>query len=212
MIISHAYKYVFLTTRKTASTSTALCLLQNLFEEGDISIRDYRPKFEHPEPIIPVQEGLSPGVRPHWDMRYIVEDTNIDLKEYKIFSVLRNPYERIISRAFYKTKGDCRNIFEARKVLTKGYVDEDDRDWPQSAYFKYNDEVIAEVWDYSRLDKLLPAFVRSYGKEPKHPLQRLKSEHRPTWATIESVITPAIKEKIDQVFAEDIELYNKYLL
>lgn len=206
MIISHAYKYVFLTTRKTGSTSAALYLLQNLFEKGDVSIRDFKPEYDHPDICKPTSTAT------HWDMKYLVDGSGIDLSTYKVFAVLRDPYERIISRTFYRNKGNCRNIFEARKMLTKGYVDEDDRDWPQSAYFKYNEEVVAEVWDYSCLDTLLPAFVRSYGKEPKYPLQRLKSEHRPTWATIESVITPVIKEKIAEVFAEDIELYNKYIL
>lgn len=209
MIISHAYKYVFLTTRKTASTSMALYLMQNLFEDGDISIRDYRPDFEHPVPVIPTQTGLPAGVRPHWDMKYIVENTDIDLKEYKVFAVLRNPYERIISRSFYKSK--CRNIFEAQSMLeTRGYIDEDDRDWPQSVYFKYNGEVLADVWHYTQIAETLPAFVRSYGKEPVHPLRNLKSEFRPTWATVSAVITPTIKQKIDEVFAEDIELYEKY--
>ena len=209
MIISHAYKYIFLTTRKTASTSMALYLLQNLFEEGDISIRDYRPEFDHPVPIIPTQEGLPAGVRPHWDMRYIVEDTNIDLSEYKIFAVLRNPYERIISRAFYKSK--CRNIFEAQAMLeSKGYIDQDDRDWPQSVYFKYNGEVLADVWHYDQIAETLPEFVRSYGKEPTHPLHRLKSGTRPIWATYDAVVTPAIKSKIDEVFAEDVAMWKKY--
>lgn len=211
MIISHAYKYVFLTTRKTASTSMALYLLQNLFEEGDISIRDYRPDFNHPAPIIPTQEGLPAGVRPHWDMRYIVEDTDIDLDEYKIFAVLRNPYERIISRAFYKSK--CRNIFQAQAMLeSRGYIDQDDRDWPQSAYFKYRGDVLADVWHYSQIAELLPAFVRSYGKEPVYPLHNLKSEFRPQWATPESILTPTIKQKINEVFAEDVKLYNKFKL
>lgn len=202
MIISHAYKYVFLRTRKTASSSIALYLMQNLFEEGDISIRDYRPKFDHPKPIM-----LS-DVEVHRDMSTLVESNMINLDEYRVFAVLRDPYERIISRAFYK--GECTNMFDARKMLTKGYVDEDDRDWPQSAYFKHEGKMLGEVWHYDQIADTLPAFVRSYGKEPTHPLLRLKSEFRPSWATSDTVLTPAIKQKISEVFAEDVELYEKY--
>ena len=202
MIISHAYKYVFLRTRKTASTSIAVFLMQNLFEKGDVSIRDYRPEFDHPEPVI-----LS-DVDIHRDMKDLIENSNVDINEYKVFAILRDPYERIISRAFYGPKGGCRNVFDARRILAKGYVDEDDRDWPQSAYFKYNGKVCAEVWRYDQIAETLPAFVRSYGKEPVYPLQNIKSEFRPSWATTEAVITPDIKRKIDEVFAEDIELYN----
>ena len=202
MIISHTYKYVFLRTRKTASTSIALYLMQNLFEEGDISIRDYRPEYEHPTPII-----LS-DVEVHRDMKELIESNMINLDEYKIFTVLRDPYDRIISRAFYK--GESRNLFDTQKILAKGYVDKDDRDWPQSAYFKYKGELLANIWHYDQIAETLPAFVRSYGKEPSHPLLRLKSNFRPSWAKVDSIITPKIKQKIDEVFAEDIDLYNKY--
>ena len=200
MIISHAYKYVFLRTRKTASTSIALYLMQNLFEEGDIAIRDYRPEFTHPNPT------MISDVEVHYDMTALIESNIINLNEYKVFAVLRDPYERIISRAFYK--GRCKNVFDTRKILAKGYVDEDDRDWPQSAYFKYNNKVCGEIWRYDQIAKILPEFVRSYGKDPAYPLRNLKSEFRPGWATPKAVITPDIKRKIDEVFAEDIELYN----
>ena len=202
MIISHAYKYVFLRTRKTASTSISLYLMQNLFEEGDVTIRDYRPAFEHPAPIM-----LS-DTETHYDMTTLVKSNMVNLDEYKVFAVLRDPYERIISRAFYK--GGCENLFDTQRILAKGYVDEDDRDWPQSAYFKYNGQVLADVWHFSEIAEMLPAFIRSYGKEPTHPLRRLKSEFKLSWATPQAIITPAIKQKIDEVFAEDIELYNKF--
>jgi hypothetical protein len=178
--------------------------MQNLFEEGDISIRDYRPQYDHPEPII-----LS-DVDVHRDMKDLVENSGLNLSEYRVFAVLRNPYDRIISRAFYRPKGACRNIFDARKILAKGYVDEDDKDWPQSAFFKYNGEVRAEIWHYSEISDTLPAFVRSYGKEPIHPLLNLKSDHTPPWAKAETILTPSIKQKIDEVFAEDVELFNRY--
>ena len=202
MIISRKYKYVFLRTRKTASTSIAEYLVRNLFEEGDMHIKGDRPEFANVHP------KMLGGIGYHHDIQILVESKLINLNEYTIFAVLRDPYERIISRAFHI--GSCKNIFEAQKILTKGYVDEDDRDWPQSAYFKYNGEVLADVWHYTQIAETLPAFVRSYGKEPVHPLRNLKSEFRPTWATVDSILTPKIKEKIDEVFAEDIDLYKKY--
>ena len=210
MILSHAYKYVFLGTRKTGSTSSEVFLLQNLFEKGDISSRDFRPEHEHPEITKPCSAHVLPGTTAHWDTKYLVERSGINLAEYKVFAVLRDPYERMVSRVFYKDKGNAQNIFEARQILSKGYVDEDDRDWPQSAYFKYNNKVIADVWDYRLIAELLPAFVLSYGKEPIYTLKKLKSTDRPVWATTKTVITPAIKQKISEVFAEDIELYNTY--
>jgi hypothetical protein len=144
-------------------------------------------------------------------MRYLIEDSGLDISKYKVFATLRDPYERLISRAFYRDKGNCKNIFQARQALSKGYIDEDDRDWPQSAYFKYNNEILADVWDYKKVSQLLPAFVQSYGKNPTQQLQYLKSSDRPAWATVDNIITPNIKQKIDEVFAQDVELYNRYI-
>lgn len=210
MIISHAYKYVFLGTRKTGSTSTELYLLQNLFEEGDICSRGFAD-YSHPRITKPSIAHVPPNTMAHWDMRYLIEISGIDINTYKVFAVLRDPFERIVSRAFYSNKGNSKNLFEARQILAKGYIDEDDRAWPQSAYFKYNDKVLAEVWDYKQLATLLPEFIRSYGKEPTHPLQQLKNTDRPAWATTKAVLTPEIRQKISEVFAEDIELYNRYI-
>ena len=210
MIISHAYKYVFLGTRKTGSTSTELYLLQNLFEKGDICSRNFAD-YHHPKITKPSTAHVPPNTIAHWDMRYLVETSGIDINTYKIYAVLRDPFDRIVSRAFYRNKGDSKNLFEARQLLAKGYIDEDDRDWPQRAYFKYNNEVLAEVWDYKQLATLLPNFVRSYGKEPTYPLQHLKNNDRPAWATTKTVLTTEIMLKISEVFADDIELYNRYI-
>ncbi len=202
MIISHAHKYVFLRTRKTASTSTALYFMQNLFEEGDISIRDFRPEFDHPKPT------LYDDTTVYYTMKYIIENNLVDLNEYKIYSTLRDPYERMVSRAFYKDQ--AKDVFMAQRILSKGYVDETDRDNPQHAYIVYNGSVVANIIDYDNLESELKAILASYGKEEKYSLQTLKSDSRPKWATTQTVITPKIKEKIDEVFAEDVALWKMY--
>lgn len=202
MIISHAYKYVFLRTRKTASTSIAEYLVRNLFEEGDVYVKGDLTEF------VNIYPKMSNDIGYHHDMKILVESNLVNLDEYKVFAVLRDPYERIVSRAFHT--GSCQNVFEARNILAKGYVDEDDRDWPQSAYFKYNGEMLAAVWHYDQIAETLPAFVRSYRKEPMYPMRRLKSDLRPSWATTDTILTSKIKQKISEVFAEDVELYEKY--
>ena len=202
MIISHAYKYVFLRTRKTASGSTALYLMQNLFEEGDITIRDLRPEYDHPAPT------LYDDTTVHYTLKYVIDNDLVDLNEYKVYATLRDPYERIISRAFYKD--DVKDVFMAQQVLAKGYVDEVDRANPQSAYIVHDGQVKANIFDYDNLETDLRKMIESYGKQEKYPLQRLKSDIRPKWATVQTVITPMIKQKIDEAFADDVKLWNMY--
>lgn len=65
-----------------------------------------------------------------------------DIDEYTIYSTLHDKYELIASCVFYKDEE--KDVFMAQKILNKGYVDEVDRDNPQSAYIVYNDEVFVE--------------------------------------------------------------------
>jgi hypothetical protein len=211
MIISHAYKYVFLGTRRTGSNSSELFLLQNLFEKGDIANRSFTPKYVHPEVIRPPTDNVPPGVKARWDMKYLIDYSGIDITGYKVFAVLRHPHDRLVSRVFYPlTLLGCRNLFHARHILSNGFADDEDRERPQSAFFKYEGRMVAEVWRYTEINTLFPEFVRSYGKEVKYPLTRLESQHTPTWANPKTVFTPEIIQKVNEVFAEDIELYNIY--
>lgn len=202
MIISHAHKYVFLRTRKTASSSTALYFMQNLFEEGDITIRDLRADFDHPIPTVYDDSSIN------YTLKYIIENDVVDLNEYKIYTTLRDPYERIVSRVFYK--GGAQDIFMAQKILAKGYVDEVDMLNPQSAYIVHDGQVKVNIIDYDVLESDLRKILMHHGKEEKYPLNRLKSGTRPPWATVQTIITPKIKEKIDEVFAEDLKLFKHY--
>lgn len=202
MIISHKHKYVFLRTRKTASSSTALYLMQNLFEEGDITIRDLRPEYDHPAPTLYDDSTV------HYNLKYVIENKIVDLNEYEIYATLRDPYERIVSRVFYKE--DVKNVFMAQRILAKGYVDEVDMLNPQSAYIVHDGQVKVNIIDYDNLESDLRGILTSYGVEEKYPLNRLKADVRPSWATVQTVITPMIKEKIDEVFAEDMKLWNTF--
>ncbi len=201
MIISHAHKYVFLRTRKTASSSTALYLMQNLFEEGDISIRDLRPQYDHPAPTIYDDSST------YYTLKYILDSGLID-ENYEIYATLRDPYERIVSRVFYK--GDVKDVFAAQKVLSKGYVDEVDRDNPQSAYILHNGSICVNIIDYRNLKEELRRILTKHGVVEKLPLQYLKSGVRPSWANVNTIVTPSIRKRIDEVFAEDVKLWNSY--
>lgn len=202
MIISHAYKYVFLRTRKTASSSTALYFMQNLFEEGDITIRDLRAEFDHPIPTVYDDSNIN------YTLKYVIENELVDPNEYKIYTTLRDPYERIVSRAFYK--GGAQDVFMAQKILAKGYVDEVDMLNPQSAYIVHDGQVQVNIIDYDTLELDLRKILMHHGKEEKYPLNRLKNGIRPPWATVSTVVTPKIKEKIDEVFAEDVALWKNH--
>lgn len=202
MIISHAYKYVFLRTRKTASSSTALYLMQNLFEEGDVTIRDLRQEYDHPAPTLYDDSVIN------YTLKYIIENNLVDLNRYKVYATLRDPYERIVSRVFYKE--EAKDLFMAQKILAKGYVDEVDMLNPQAAYIVYDGEVKANIINYVTLESDLRKILVEHGKEERHPLAKLKSGIRPSWATVETVITPKIKAKVDEVFCEDLKLWKYY--
>lgn len=176
--------------------------MQNLFEESDVSIRDFRPGVEHPAPVLYDDSTV------HYTLKYLIENNVVDINEYMIYSTLRDPYERIVSRVFYKD--ETKDVFMTQKILSKGYVDEVDRVNPQSEYIVYNDEVKVKIIDYDNLQSDLHTMLDFYGKQEKYPLNWLKSDVRPKWATVQTIITPMIKSKIDEVFAEDVALWNAY--
>jgi hypothetical protein len=176
--------------------------MQNLFEEGDISIRDLRPNHDHPAPTLYDDTAVQ------YTLKHVLENNLIDPATYKIYATLRDPYERIVSRAFYK--GNAQNVFEAQAILAKGYVDETDRDNPQSSYIVKDGCIVSNILHYGNIEAELKTILATHGKEEKYPLLRLKSEFRPSWATVGAVITPRIRDKIDEVFADDVELWRNY--
>lgn len=87
MIISHKHKFIFLKTRKTAGSSIEKYLYEYL-GPNDIctgSPRDDTPRLNHP-----TKDG-------HVGWKYIENKYPTEFKNYFVFSVERNPWDKIVS-------------------------------------------------------------------------------------------------------------------
>ena len=94
MIISHEHKFIFVKTRKTASSSLEK-LLSNYLGKNDIltgSINDKTPTM-----------NISTSVNPHVPVKWIKNHYPQSFKEYYKFTVVRNPWDYLVSLYTFHT-------------------------------------------------------------------------------------------------------------
>ena len=108
MIISHKHKFIFIHTNKCAGTSievslTSICGSDDII--GPVTLENLPPDYKHPEnydknkfeDTMSAEEIKSNIPLEYWE-------------EYTKFSVVRNPWDRMISAWFWQTRNDNRDL------------------------------------------------------------------------------------------------------
>ncbi len=169
MILSHAYKFIYIKTYKTGSTSieaalSRVCGPQDVLTEASETLRDVRQKpaqnyrIEHPlKPARPLWKTLllrperhyHPSVgyyehMPAWRIRAYAGETI--WRDYYKFSFERNPWDRQVSWYHYKTKSKA----DGARPSFDAFNADQRRAW-------------VENWDlYTQADKPILDFVGRY--------------------------------------------------
>lgn len=93
MLISNSRKFVFIKTRKVGGSSLEKYIIDNHFDESidqcTGSTVDNVPWYNLPD-----------GSRGHMDWNTIVA-LNPKVKEYKVFTIERNPWDKVVSQYFF---------------------------------------------------------------------------------------------------------------
>lgn len=120
MIISHKYKFIYIKTRKTASTSIEL-VLSTLLDpyQHDLATRlvksdeSLRSKLGIPGPMNFYRHDGKGSIKwkPHTSLQNLFESELYDkIKDYMVISSIRNPYDRQVSSYYW----DYRNVLKPR--------------------------------------------------------------------------------------------------
>ena len=216
MYISHKYKFIFLRTPKTASSSLSEFLIRNVddpdaiyteVDDTDIPgtldeniVNKYRKDFKHF----------------HFTLEDLVNEKVITpdhIRKYYCFAVLRDPIER--QKSFYyfykKWRPEHKNrpvsLQEYKSMAPHGFFKgEPNSKILQSSFLNFNGKQYGEYWLYENLDKHIETFIKEKGIWVRHNLPQHKSSFRNGHDDLrfdhESI------SRLRNVFQEDLNLYS----
>lgn len=199
MIISHKYKFIFIKTRKTAGTSLEV-YLSNFCGEDDI----LTPIFPHVEPHMAKNyEGYFNHISASEVKAKVGEKI---WKEYFVFCVERNPWDKTLSyyHMINKRNGDT--------ITFEQYLSGSDFciDFPAYTSSDNSKEIIVDkVLRYENLNEELAVIFKELGIPFDGELNvRAKSEYRTDKSHYSSVYSPEQARLIADAFRNEIELFG----
>jgi len=204
MVISHSNKFIFVRTPKNASTSIAAWLVNNYCDKNDIytHIGDARIGNNNvPQKVIDKYRKQYQFI--HLTPRQIIQEGIIDKEtflSYKLYGVLRNPLERVVSLYCFKHKNN--DIKNFRSVVKEhGHIPGDiNNARSQYEYFTVDGVLVANIWLYDNLSKHLTEFAGTHVNIPKFKTQFRKTP----W---EEFYDDATRNAVIKYFRDDYELY-----
>lgn len=236
MICSFEHNFLFVKTRKTASTSVELALTRMCGEQDivtPISPDDEIARFRqglHPRNYMdsPLRERLLDYVvtarvprlvklsRRHIGplrffnhMRAERIRSNLDDRWEQLvrFTVERHPYEKVLSKAHY-WKGVRKDCWDAdlSEIIDK-VIDSD-------CYLNYplytidGSLAVHEVLRYENLETELNAFLSRVGAPPAAPLAQLKGGFRTNRKPAEEILSSAQRARVRDAAAYEFELMD----
>lgn len=218
MYLSHKYKFLFLRTPKTASSSLSEFFIRNIPDPDAIYTH-----IEDSKMLGTLDPAISEKYHKDWQLFHLTVELLIkegiltleQAKEYKIVNVLRNPFDR--QKSFYyfykkwwqpRTPGTDEEYlhwtFDHRPELR----DEFNSGLKQTSFSKYNGETLGEYWLYEDLEKELNNFMDELGLEITSPLPNHKAGFRKN-KDQEFVFSQRSIDRIRHHFKEDCETYER---
>lgn len=210
MIVSHKYRFIFLRTEKTASTSL-MKVLQSLLDENDQQASMHRPSWAK---FSPIRHGALKRYVPQWfglhthaTARQVRDVVGRDIFDsYYKFAVERNPWDRQIS------------LYAHRKWKKGEPVDNFDRDmqsliYRNTSYVQLNNwsnyaiggNIVADrVIRYERLNEEIAELFTTLGIPGPIDLPRLRkyTADRPHYSTYYSNTT---RDLVAKWYAREID-------
>ena len=215
MYLSHKYKFLFLRTPKTASSSLSDFFIRNVDDPNAIYT-------EVEDSNLPgtLSEDVVGKHRPygfyHFTLQQLIDEnviTEEQARSYTCFALLRNPVDR--AKSFYyfykKFKSPHRpaSLDEYKAWTQLGvYRGEPNSAIVQANLLRINDQPVGRYWLYENLEQELFDFLYERKIEVKHPMPQHKTGIRKSRKD-EIEFDEECMKGLRSHFKRDFELYEK---
>lgn len=215
MYLSHKYKFLFLRTPKTASSSLSDFFIRNIDDPNAIytEVEDSNLPGTLDENIV---SKYRPYAFYHFTLDQLLDEgvlTEEQAKEYTCFALLRNPIDR--AKSFYyfykKFKAPHRpaSLDEYKAWTHYGvFRGEPNSGIVQTHLLKLGDEQLGRYWLYEDLEQELFDFLFERKIEVKYPLPRHKTDSRKSRKDEIEFDEESLRH-LRNHFREDFEMYEK---
>jgi len=220
VIISHEHRFIFVRTRKTASTTMEILLSKHV-GTGDVvtavCARDEQLRREHggigpQNHLLPnaggervTPPGPGPGIRyynhmPAAQIRDLVGDRI--WRSYFTFCFDRNPWEKVVSLYYHRHRVPPRPGLAA---FVRGTAAADAYNWP---LYTVDDRPIVDfVGRYEEMDACLLKVLRQIGLPEPQQLPRAKTQFRPQ-RDVEERLHGSAVARISELYAAEIAYHG----
>lgn len=224
MIVSHAHRFIFVKTSKTAGSSIELLLSKFCgpddivtpgLEAKDKKFAEYSESRRPRNLDIPLHRAALLSLPPlvlakkHLRLRRTFYDhmpafqirralPGSVWKTYYKFTVVRNPYDRAVSQFFWVNRGSK----EFTKRAINDYILEKAHPHMFTNWYMYalNGRVLLDYFiRYENLDHDLGIALARIGLNDAGALPRAKAEHRPQGIHYWDVVGPAARRRIEKI-------------
>lgn len=227
MIVCHRHRFIYIRTRKTASTSVAVWLRQ-FCEPGDLITRDTpaderlarslgvaRPNYDCP-PLAPWRfrkEDLKLAIRtrawpparwlhPHTSAARIRELVGPEVWDaYRKFTVVRDPWEVAVSTYFWRLHFNRVNP-DGTPFTLDDAVERAGANW--ETYTIDGVPAVDHVLRHEHLSTDLATLSAALHLEPRIEMPRTKSGHRPADTASTEVLSATQARRVAELAAEEI--------
>ena len=216
MYVSHKFKFIFLRSPKTASSSLSEFFINNIPDDNAIytPVEDSKIKGTL-DPLI-IRKYKTNFKYYHFTIEDLIKEkiiTEHHARTYRVISVLRDPIDRQKSFFYFYSKWKAKGrplTLDLYKSLTPQvwFQGEPNSSMLQADFCKLNGEYIGEYWLYENLENHLNQFMKDIKVESLYPLAKHKSGFRKNRGNEIQFDEESIS-KLKKVFAKDFELYNE---
>ena len=216
MYLSHKYKFLFLRTPKTASSSLSDFFIRNIDDPDAIytEVEDSNLPGTLDESIV---SKYRPYAFYHFTLDQLIAEgviTEQQAREYNCFALLRDPVDRSKSLYYFYKKfispnyPDSLEEYKAWTGSTGVFRNDPNSGIQQTSLLKIKGEPVGRYWLYEDLEKELFDLMYNLKIGINHPLPKHKTDTR-KHRNSEIEFDEASLEIIKTAFKEDFELYEK---
>jgi len=215
MYLSHKYKFLFLRTPKTASSSLSDFFIRNVDDPNAIYTEVEDSKLPGT-----LNEAIVGKYRPyafyHFTLNQLIDEniiTEQQAREYDVFALLRNPVDRQKSMYYFfkkfKSPLTSASLDEYKSWTRNGvFKNEANSTIRQTSLCKIGDQPVGRYWLYENLEEELFQFLYDRKIEVTYPLPQHKSGIRKSRKN-EIGFDDVAMADLRRHFKEDFEMYER---